>query len=165
MIPTIRPLDATSDRDAVADLVARAADYVALETGLPPDAGFVDDIFHESPPGIGADGLLTLGLFRQDRLDGVASLAFGWPEPADAYLGLMLLDPKARGQGLGLHLLAATKDRARARNARRMLLAVLDENPRARAFWERMGFAHVLTAPPARIGAKTHIRHRMSLAL
>ena len=38
-------------------------------------------------------------------LDGVASLAFGWPEPADAYLGLMLLDPQARGQGLGPHLL------------------------------------------------------------
>ena len=46
-----------------------------------------------------------------------------------------------------------------------MLLAVLDENPRARVFWERMGFVHLLTAPPGPIGAKIHIRHRMGQML
>ncbi len=165
MNPTIRPILAASDRDAVADLIARAADYVLLETGLPPDDAFVDEIFHGVPPGISPEAIIALGLWHGPALDGVASLAFGWPEPADAYLGLMLLDPQARGQGLGPHLLAAAKDQARARGARRMLLAVLEENPRGRAFWKSMGFAHLLTAPPARIGAKTHIRHRMGLAL
>ena len=50
MIPTVRPLCATADRDAVAELVARASDYVVLETGLPPDDAFVDEIFHGVPP-------------------------------------------------------------------------------------------------------------------
>ena len=161
MTPTIRPLHALTDRPAVTDLVARAADYVLLETGLPPDDTFVDEIFHGLPPGVGPEAVIALGLCRGPVLDGVASIAFGWPEPADAYLGLMLLDPKARGQGLGPILLEASLDAARGRGATRMLLAVLDENPRARTFWERMGFAHLLTVPPGPIGAKMHIRHRM----
>lgn len=165
MIPTIRPLDAASDRAAVVDLVARAADYVVLETGLPPDDAFVDEVFHGVPPGIGPEAITVLGLCHGTALDGVASIAFGWPEPADAYLGLMLLDPQARGRGLGPVLLDASLEAARQRGCRRILLAVLDENPRARAFWKRMGFAHLLTVPPGTIGAKIHIRHRMGRML
>lgn len=165
MTPSTRPLHASADRTAVADLVGRAADYVVLETGLPPDDAFVDEIFYGVPPGMDPEAVIALGLYRGPVLDGVASIAFGWPEPADAYLGLMLLDPKVRGQGLGPVLLDASLAAARQRGATRMLLAVLDENPRARVFWERMGFAHLLTVPPGPIGAKIHIRHRMGRML
>jgi GNAT superfamily N-acetyltransferase len=165
MTPTIRRLHAREDRDAVTDLVSRAADYVLLETGLPPHDAFVDEIFHGVPPGMGPEAVIALGLCQGPMLNGVASIAFGWPEPTDAYLGLMLLDSRMRGQGLGPVLLEASLAAARDRGATRMLLAVLDENPRARTFWERMGFAHLLTVPPGPIGIKTHIRHRMGRAL
>ncbi|MCF8485478.1 MAG: GNAT family N-acetyltransferase [Rhodobacteraceae bacterium] len=164
-MPSIRPLTASADRAAVVGLVGRAADYILLETGLPPDDQTVEDIFAEAPPGIGPEGLLTLGLFRGETLDGLATMAFGWPEPTDAYLGLMLLAPNCRGMGIGPLLLDACMAEGRARGATRLLLAVLDENPRARRFWHSMGFTHLLTAAPAQIGVKTHIRHRLGRAL
>lgn len=161
----IRALSPTRDRDLVADLYARAADYVLLEGGVPPTPGMADDFFADAPPGGDPAEGAKLGLFDGDRLMGVADLAFGWPEPRDAYLGTMILAPEARGRGLGPVFLQAVEAEARARHAPRLLLAVLDENPRARAFWERQGFRVVKSYPPATIGQRSHIRHRMEKRL
>lgn len=163
--PSVRPLSPATDRDRVADLYARAADYVVLEGGTPPTPAMADDFFADAPPGGDPAEGAKLGLFDGDALVGVADLAFGWPEARDAYLGVMILAPEARGRGLGAQFLRAVEEAARARHAPRLLLAVLDENPRARAFWECQGFRVVKTFPPATIGARTHIRHRMEKRL
>ncbi len=162
---TVRALDPANDRDAVAALFARAADYVRLATGADPDAATVTDFFTDAPPGGDAAASAKLGLFTGETLAGIADLGFGFPEPGDAYLALLLLDPACRGLGLGPRLLAAVADRARARGAPRLLLAVLDANPRGRAFWEREGFRIVLTRPAVVFGARCHTVHRMVRAL
>ena len=79
---------------------------------------------------------------REDilRLSGVAELSYGFPEPDDAFLGLMILGPWAQGAGHGAVFLAHAETLARSRNAPRLYLAVLDANPRGRAFWLREGF-------------------------
>ena len=74
------------------------------------------------------------------RLSGVAEVSYGFPESSDAYLGLMLLGPWAQGGGHGRTFLAHAESLARKRHATRLYLAVLDVNPRGRAFWEREGF-------------------------
>jgi GNAT superfamily N-acetyltransferase len=74
----------------------------------------------------------------EGRLAGVTELAFGFPEPGDPYLGLMILAPEARSQGFGRVLLAEVERRARP--APHLYLGVLDANPRGRAFWESNGF-------------------------
>lgn len=137
----IRDLTAGADTDLIEALYAEAADYWLLADRVPPDRAKAEAFFTDTPPG--ADPALShrLGLFVKDRLSGVAELSFGFPEPGDAYLGLMILAPRLRGQGFGRRLLAGIEGRARARGARRLFLAVLDANPRGRAFWEREGFA------------------------
>lgn len=162
---TIRALSEGHDLAAVVDLYDRAADYVMLESGPVPSADLAQDFFTDAPPGGDPAEGEKLGLFRDGRLVGIADLAFGWPEPRDAYLGLMILAPEARGAGLGARFLREVERLAKARHAPRLLLAVLDENPRGRAFWEREGFAVVKTFPPAQIGERTHIRHRMEKRL
>jgi len=72
----------------------------------------------------------------------VAELSYGFPDPSDAYLGLMLLGPWAQGKGHGRSFLAHVEALARKRHAARLFLAVLDVNPRGRAFWEREGFTY-----------------------
>jgi GNAT superfamily N-acetyltransferase len=67
-------------------------------------------------------------------------VSYGFPEPGDAYLGLMILGPWAQGAGHGKAFLAHAETLARKRHAPRLFLAVLDVNPRGRAFWEREGF-------------------------
>lgn len=158
----IRPIEAARDGAAVRALFAAAADYVDLIEGRPPDAATLADFWQGAPPGADPAATLRLGLFEAGALAGVAELAFGFPEPADAYLGLMLLVPAARGRGLGRRLLAEVTAAARARGARRLLLAVAEANPRARTFWAREGFEHLLTLPSRRLGTRSHVLSRLS---
>ncbi len=161
----IRPLSPETDRAAVRALYDRAADYIDLETGLPPDDALVEEFFTDAPPGGDPAAGLKLGLFTGPRLDAIADLAFGWPETDDAYLGLMLLAADQRNRGLGRvfldHILAVS----RTRHAPRLLLAVLEANPRGLAFWQREGFTEVLRTPPAQMGQRTHVRIRMERTL
>ena len=52
----------------------------------------------------------------------------------------ILVDAKARGQGVGTALLEAVTREAAARGLQRVQLDVIDTNPRARALYERVGF-------------------------
>lgn len=166
MPPTIRSLDPIADAEAVTGLFRRAADYVLLETGLPPTAAETKAFFTDAPPGGDPQASLKLGLFLPDgQLAAIADVGFGYPEAGDAYIGLMLTCAAHRSRGLGARLLDHIVAEARARHAPRLLLAVLEENPRGRAFWERMGFCEVLKSPPARLGLKTHVRYRMARRL
>ncbi|MGV8987565.1 MAG: GNAT family N-acetyltransferase [Cypionkella sp.] len=137
---SFRPLEAT-DRPAVSALLDSAQDYYKLWLGHAPGAAQVDDVYRASPPGCDPKNSFRLGLWLDDRLCGVAELSFGFPDAQDAYLGLMVLAPRARGQGEGSAFYAHIEELARARGCPQIYLAVLDANPRGRAFWERKGFA------------------------
>jgi GNAT superfamily N-acetyltransferase len=136
---TIRCL--TPDEAAlVAGLYQNAPDYLLLADGqLDPDRKAAE-FFTDTPPGCDPAASHRLGLFIGDRLSGVAEVSFGFPNPTDAYLGLMLLGPWARGNGNGPHFLAHVEAAARTAGAPNLYLAVLDANPSGRAFWQRMGF-------------------------
>jgi GNAT superfamily N-acetyltransferase len=134
-------------RDLYADevaLVARfyrdAPDYWLLAEGRCEPDQQAGQFFTDAPPGCDPVQSRHLGLFLNDRLSGVAELSFGFPEPQDAYLGLMVLGPWAQGRGCGKTFLAHAETLARNRAAMNLYLAVLDANPRGRAFWEREGF-------------------------
>jgi GNAT superfamily N-acetyltransferase len=161
----IRPLDPRSDAEAVLDLYRRAADYLDLESGRAPAMEVVEEYFADAPPGGDPATSLKLGFFEGGRLLGIVDLAFGYPRPQDAYLGLMILAPEARGRGLGPVFLRHVEAAARGRGATRLLLAVLDANPRARAFWEREGFGDARTCPPVPVGERTHVRIELRKSL
>ena len=136
----IRPLFHPADRPAVAAFLDEAADYWLLADGAPPGPQAADDFFTDCPPGCDPAASHRLGLFRDGRLSGLAELSFGFPEPADAYLGLMILAPRIRGLGHGARLLAHVERLAREAHSPVLYLGVIEANPRGRAFWERQGF-------------------------
>lgn len=136
----IRPLFPETDRAAVAAFLQEAADYWILADGTPPGPQAADDFFTDCPPGCDPAASHRLGLFRDGRLSGLAELSFGFPAPGDAYLGLMILAPRIRGQGHGARLLAHVETLARAMQAPTLYLGVIAANPKGRAFWERHGF-------------------------
>ncbi|TAG18071.1 MAG: hypothetical protein EAZ40_11640, partial [Rhodobacterales bacterium] len=85
----IRSLD-PSEAPLVAALYRDAPDYWLLAEGtVDPDRQAVE-FFTDGPPG--RDPALThhLGLFLEGRLSGVAEVSYGFPDPLDAYLGLIL---------------------------------------------------------------------------
>ena len=159
----IRPLIESADSDAVSDLFHRAADYVLLESGQNPDASQATEFFTEAPPGIDPATSYRTGYFLADSLlVAIAEVAFGYPNADDAYIGLLLIDPDHRGKRLGQHMLAHIFSAAKARNARRILMAVLDENTKGHRFWSKMGFVEEMRSMPKQIGIKTHVQIRMA---
>lgn len=129
-----------SETALVTQFYREAPDYWLLAEGRCDPAAQAQDFFTDAPPNCDPGQSDRLGLFVNQRLSGVAELSYGFPEPPDAYLGLMVLGPWAQGAGYGRTFLAHAEALARARHAPRLYLAVLDVNPRGRAFWEREGF-------------------------
>lgn len=129
-----------SETALVAQFYREAPDYWLLAEGRCDPQAKASDFFTDAPPNCDPAQSDRLGLFVAQRLSGVAEISYGFPEPNDAYLGLMLLGPWAQGAGHGRAFLAHAEALARKRHAARLFLAVLDVNPRGRAFWEREGF-------------------------
>ncbi len=129
-----------SETALVAQFYREAPDYWLLAEGRCDPAAQAQDFFTDAPPNCDPANSDRLGLFLNQRLSGVAEVSYGFPEPNDAYLGVMILGPWAQGAGHGRAFLAHTEALARKRHAPRLYLAVLDINPRGRAFWEREGF-------------------------
>jgi GNAT superfamily N-acetyltransferase len=129
-----------SETALVTQFYREAPDYWLLAKGRIDAQAQASDFFTDAPPNCDPATSDRLGLFLNQRLSGLAELSYGFPEPNDAYLGLMILGPWVQGAGHGKAFLAEVEARARARHAARLCLAVLDANPRARAFWLREGF-------------------------
>lgn len=125
------------------------------------DGSQARDFFTDAPPGIDPAISLRLGLFDTGHLIGKVDVAFGYPLPTDAYIGLMVFAPAARGAGHGARLLREVEARARHRGATRLLIAALEANAKGRAFWQREGFVPEQVFPDRAYGQRRHNVHRM----
>ena len=156
-------LDAKADYKRVADLMHRASDYVAMETGKADNPGFIHSTLTEAPPVCGPDDIFLRGLERPDgSLAGFAGSIRHYPKHGHWYMGLLILDPAERVNGLGRWAAQQVIAEARADDAPCIRIAVLDVNKPARAFWNAMGFEHERTvkADPKGDGHKRHILKR-----
>jgi GNAT superfamily N-acetyltransferase len=135
----IRVMD-PSEVGLIAAFYRDAPDYWLLAEGALDTGAKAAEFFTDCPPNCDPTQSARLGFFWGDRLSGVAELSFGFPSAGDAYLGLMMLGPWAQGAGHGAVFLRAIEEIARAAKSPNLYLAVLDANPRGRAFWLRHGF-------------------------
>ena len=74
---------------------------------------------------------------------GVLDVYLHHPEPGIAHVALLLFRESCQGLGYGKETTAALEDALVRCGYRTLRLSVGDENPEARAFWERIGFAEV----------------------
>jgi len=84
--------------------------------------------------------VLLLQLRRTGVAAGLLDLDLGRGGPGTAHVVLLLLREALQGMGLGAELVRAAEERLRAEGLALVTLAVCDENPGAREFWERMGY-------------------------
>jgi len=154
-------LDAEGDFDRVSDLADRAADYVRLESGEAPNPEFVRKTLTDKPPVCGPDDIFLRGVERPDgTLAGIATNIRHYYEPGDWYMGLLMLDPAERGSGLGRRVAEHVIAEARADSAPCIRIAVLDVNPKARKFWESLGYRLEKS-----VQSDDHLRHVLKLDL
>lgn len=156
----IRTLDPVTDRAGVDAFFQSAADYIRLERDDAPGPDVTEEFFTDAPPGTDPATSHRVGLFA-GSLIGIAEMSFGYPTATDAYLGLMIIAPAARGSGAGQTLLRHLEAKARSRGAQNLYLGVLAANPRGHTFWERQGFTLALANRPVTLGQKTQPAHRL----
>lgn len=158
----IRPLDPASDLDRVVGFYRDAPDYWQMAEGRQPGLEYAQGFFTDGPPGCDVSRSHRLGLFLDDQLSGLAELSFGFPEPEDAYLGFMMLGDWARGSGNGRVFLTHLEELAAKAGAKWLYLAVLEANPRGRAFWLREGFQSTRLRGEMQMGDKFQALERLS---
>jgi ribosomal protein S18 acetylase RimI-like enzyme len=127
------------DAPALQALFEQDREYWLVIEGAPlrDDEGM--QVFEEVPPGF---------LFEKKHAFLVDDIAFldmleGYPDPQTWWLGLIFLSPSVRNAGLGARLIAALADHVRASGGRALRLAVAEDNPGARRFYDRLGFRFV----------------------
>lgn len=100
---------------------------------------------------------LAIGLFdATDRLIGWLDLMPDYSLPNEWCIVLLLLRPEYRAGGLGSGIYQAFERWAIGCGVESLILGVIEDNPRADAFWQRQGFECVPAGHPVRLGTRTH---------
>lgn len=159
---TLRELTQEQDIAFVTRVFEKCADYVILETGAPPNAETVQEFFDDHPSNVTKTDKLLLGISDSDGTAvGLVDIIRRYPDTADWYVGLFVIDASRRGTGLGKRAFDLVVAKAIAGGASRLMLCVLESNPDGHAFWTREGFVYRQTTPPWIAGTKTHTRFEL----
>lgn len=162
-----RQLDLDADRWEIAALGTRCADYLRLAAGGRFNAGDAPRVFPGMlrPSRVPAERSVILGLYTRTTADGYLSthlsgvLYFLHPHPRGDtwFITLLLLEPAARGKGLGAAVHGAFQRWAVIRGASRFVVSVSEKNPRAGHFWrDRMGYQEIHPSSGQPPGDGTH---------
>ena len=156
-LATPKSLDET-DAIAVAQLYARCAGYFLMQDGEPPALSDARALFTDVPPEKQPQDQTVLGWQGTDELDALVAILRDYPAEGIWYLGLMLVDPALRRQGMGRSLYATVEQWAAAQGATEIRLAVLEENAAAERFWRSLGFEERRRTGPDDFKGKSHRR-------
>lgn len=144
-----------ADTGALQALCEACVDYHTLVYGQPAGPDEARTQLTELPPGKTLEDKFFFGLFTpRPRLCGALDFIRDFREPGEWYLGLLMLEPGARGNGLGEAVLKAAEDWVRGQGGRRIRLAVAEQNTGGLRFWERHGFREDKRFPPRDMGAR-----------
>ncbi|WP_327316037.1 bifunctional GNAT family N-acetyltransferase/NUDIX hydrolase [Streptomyces sp. NBC_01235] len=146
----LTPLPLTPDHDIPAPLLTELTalytsqhEFQALSGDFPDP----DDIRPEQVAAALADELANpdvevLLARSKGRLVGVVITLARHPDPADpdAWIGLLIVDARVQGQGVGRRIVERVEGRFRADGRSALRLAVLDVDPKGLAFWTALGY-------------------------
>jgi GNAT superfamily N-acetyltransferase len=151
---SITPIDFTHTTQLQA-LFERYADYALIVEGGAVSPHAAQEALQETPPGRSlADKFLYCVWHPQAQLVGVLEGMRGYPDESTWWIGLLLLDPAVRGQGLGRRLVQRLGAWAQAQGATALMLGVMADNHPAFAFWRQQGFDLVRVSEPRTFGKK-----------
>lgn len=150
----------SQDSDRLQALFVACTDFFMLTEGTPPRPTAAQDEFTDVPEGKSSDDLHFFGLCdAHDQLVGVITTAQHYPDHDTWWLGLMLLAPGQRGQGLGSEFYHAFEAWLIEQKATYVALSAIAPNTSGRAFWQRMGFEEIRQTSLRTFGQKSHVVH------
>lgn len=92
------------------------------------------------PRGRGMEHKTYVGIYKEEELVAVVDLIEGFPDEMTAYLGLLILNVKSQGNGIGKRILEAIIRTALEKRFEYIELACHEVNEKGFAFWSKSGF-------------------------
>ena len=145
----------------VADLYARCTDYFMLQDGEPATPADALDLFRDVPEEKSAADQIVMGWRGENGLIAVAAVLRDYPSDGVWYFGFMIVDPAARGQGLGRSVYGMIEQWVADRGAQEIRLAVLEANETAERFWRSLSYRELRRVGPDTFKSRSH--HRVEL--
>lgn len=122
-------------------LILDSAEYYYMKVeGVPKMEDNAKAIFESLPPNCTYDDKFVFFIELNNGRIGLADLVFGYPEKEIAFIGLLLLDQKFHGQGLGRRSYQLIEEFTKSRGAKFIQLGVNDTNEVGMRFWPKLGF-------------------------
>ncbi len=130
----------------------RALDFFE-EVGDPPPTpeSFQADL-DDLPDGYSRADEAIYRAYRDGDLSGYAEVLRGFPEAGRWIIGIVLVDARQRGAGVGRGVVDAIAEDARAAGATALAAGVITTRERSLALWRREGFTTEVRRRPIVIG-------------
>jgi ribosomal protein S18 acetylase RimI-like enzyme len=128
------------DTPLLQTLLEECHEYLAFQEGTPvkPDAAV--DFLKWVPQEVQFKQKNALGIYQNQQLIGIFELFMHYKAIGTLQIALMMLSPANRGLGIGEKAYQSLEQWSIAMEMSKIRLGVLEENPDALAFWERMHF-------------------------
>lgn len=151
------------DAAVLQPLYEQCTEFAFLTDGQPPSSMAAREEFDALPDGKTSKDKYILGLFNpQNHLIGMIESIRHYPDNQTWWLGLMMLSPEQRGQGLGSEFYQAFENWVLGQAVRQVFLSGVEANERGLQFWKSLGFEVIRKTKPRQFGKKMHAVYVMS---
>lgn len=157
----ITPKDST----IVLQLFVDCADYFQLAEDKFPDTVTLSEFFEDCPPTHTLDDKISLGVFENNRLIGVVDMLRNYVTEGEWMIGLLLLRPTARGNGVGNIVHQQLIKIAQDGGAKQLRIGVVTQNTKGLAFWKGLGYQEIKRTEPIRFGNRDNVVIILQLAI
>ena len=124
------------------ELLVKCSDYLTFQDGEPVKKDAANDLLVSKPDNVSIKDKIVFGIYKNDdhSLVGVIDIIMRYAGPYTLSLGLLVLEPRSRGKGIGETANELVEDWARSNNFSRIRLGVLFDNEKGLRFWHRVGY-------------------------
>lgn len=131
------------NNNIVEKLCEKCSDYYILHGGILPSKEEIDEIFITLPPNKSCKDKFVLGIYKFDELIGIVDIIKDFPTIGEWMLGLMIIEPESRGNGLGKIAHEALVGWAKDLGAKSFRIGVIEDNYKGINFWSSLGYTKI----------------------
>lgn len=122
----------------------RCSDYYMLHDGVLPSENEALEIFNSLPPGKTYEDKFSLGIYKyENELIGVIDIVRNFPSDGEWMLGLLLMEPEERNNGLGKLIHEALVEWAITLGSKSFRIGVIEDNHKGKKFWSDLGYIKI----------------------
>jgi len=153
------------DAEALQQLMELNADYTLRVQGTSVAEGAAIEALTALPPNTTNKQKFGFGLWEAGKLIAFADVIQSWPEPDTAHIGLLMTDPRRRGEGLGRQLHESIiSEMSMVQGLMWLRISIVEANAEiAEPFWIKMGYTPTDVVAPysyASVESRSRIWHR-----